>query len=223
MHVIATADVDPNEVLAIVSVADLKANLKITHSKEDNICRQAILAAYDWLANPELGFLNRAIITQTYSVSLPGFVKEETYSNRGVPAIRFVPATSIILPKPPLVSVQSVQYLTGGVMTALPTNQYNVYTKGAFGNLSLGYQMAWPTVDVSQEAVQINYTAGYGTGAQVKTKCPGIVQAMLLLAGDAYENREDTYAEPRLVAVNRRTVNGVLRYAGRYRIMNRHA
>lgn len=220
---VATSDVDPDEVLAIVSVAMLKKNLRISHNKEDDIAKQSILAAYDWLANPTLGFLNRALLTQSYSISLPGFTRPETYSNRGEPAVRFIPSSILMLPKPPLVSVESVQYLTGGVMTMLATDQYVVNKKGMFGNVSLGYQLSWPTVDVAQESVQINYTAGYGDGETVQLKCPGIVQAMLLLAGDAFRNREDTYAEPRLVAVNRKIINGVQRYAGRYRIMNRYA
>lgn len=225
MDVVTTADVDPDEVLSIVSVAMLKKNLRISHSKEDDVAAQSILAAYDWLANPTLGWLNRALITQTYQAVLPGFQKEQTYSSRasGGPAVRWVPTSSIVLPKPPLVSVQSITYLTGGVVTTLATDQYSVKTSGTFGNVSLVYQKTWPTVDVDDGAVKINFTAGYGDGETVKLKCPGIVQAMLMLAGDAFRNREDTYAEPRLVAVNRKVINGVTRYAGRYRILNSHA
>ena len=212
------------EILALVSAAELKASLRITNSVEDAIATRCIRAAYDWLAG-ENGWLNRTLITTTYLAVLPGWVKPEVYSSRdtGGPATRWVRTSSFELPKPPLVSVQSVKYLADSVLETVDSADYVVSTKGLFGRVSLAHGSTWPTTDTHPEAVQIAFTAGYGTGAQVKAKCPGIEQAILLLAADAFRNREDTYAEPRLVAVNRKIRNGVQFFAGRYRIENKHA
>lgn len=212
------------DILGVLSVAELKLNMRVTHSVEDEVFKASILAAYDWLAG-EFGWLNRTLLTTTYKLTLPGFVKEETYSNRdtGGPATRLVSTSTIEIPLPPLVSVQTVKYRLDGVQTTFDAADYVVTTSGLFGTVGLAYNSSWPsTIDTHPEAIEIAFTAGYGNAAVVKTKY-GIVQAMKLLAGDAYRNREDTYAEPRLVAVNRKIINGVTRYAGRYRIENKHA
>lgn len=213
------------DVLGIVSVEELKLNMRVTNSVENDVFQRAILAAYDFLANPENGWLNRSLISQTFKLKLPGFVREQTYSLNGGPAQRWVPTKEFELPKPPLVSVQSVKYLYEGVQETLAADQYTIVKPSAgFGRIVQAYNVTWPTtIDVHPQALEIAFTAGYGNAATVKTTCPGIVQAIMMLAGDAYRNREDTYAEPRLVAVNRRTLNGVRFYAGRYRFLNKHA
>lgn len=213
------------EILGVLSVAELKLNMRVTHSVEDNVFKDAILAAYDWLAGPEVGWLNRTLLTTTYKLTLPGFVKEETYSNStiGGPATRLVPTSVVEIPLPPLAAVSGVTYLLNGVATTLDPAGYVVTKSNLFGTVGLAYDSSWPsTIDTHPEAVEISFTAGYGNAAVVKAKY-GIRQALKLLAGDAYRNREDTYAEPRLVAVNRKIINGVTRYAGRYRIENKHA
>lgn len=212
------------DILALVSVAEMKKSLRITHSAEDDLIGYYILAAYDWLANPENGWLNRSLITQTLKATLPGWVKSQVYSENGIPMKRWVPTNIIELPLPPLVSVQSVKYLASAVLETLATDQYVTNIMPLKGRIERASGVTWPTgLDTNSNAVEIAYTAGYGTGAQVKALCPGIPHAIRLLAGDAYHNREDTYAEPRLVAVNRKIINGVTRYAGRYRINNRYA
>lgn len=225
MNLVLVSPPASSEILALVSVADLKANLRITNSAEDTVAEQKILASYDWLAG-EFGWLNRTLITTEYKAVLPGFVNSETYydSTKGGPTSRNVATSVIELPKPPLVSVQSVKYLASGVQETLDPAGYNVAVTSLFGTVSLASGAAWPTtIDTNSEAVEIAFTAGYGSGAQVKARCPGIVQALLLLASDAFRNREDTYAEARLVAVDRKIINGVQRFAGRYRILNDHA
>jgi len=225
MGIVVVTPPSEAEILGVLSVAELKLNMRVSHNVEDDVFKACILAAYDWLAGPEFGWLNRTLLTTTYKLTLPGFVKEETYSNRdtGGPATRLVPTSVIEIPMPPLASVQTVKYLLDGVQTTFDAADYVVTTSSLFGMVSLAYESLWPTtIDTHPEAVEIAFTAGYGNAAAVKLKY-GIVQALKLLAGDAYRNREDTYAEPRLVAVNRKIINGVTRYAGRYRIENRHA
>lgn len=226
MNIIVTTAPTEAEKLALLSVAELKANMRITHSVEDAIFKWCILAAYDWLGNAEYGWLNRTILTTEFTGYLPGWMKEQTVSVQatGGPGVIWVPTTTIEIPRPPLRSIDGITYKVGGNPLALDSSQYNFSTSGLFGKVNRATNVIWPTgLDVSDEAVAIDFTAGFGDGPTVKAKYSGIVQAMFLLAGDAYRNREDTYAEPRLVAVNRQIINGVARYAGRYRIVNAHA
>lgn len=213
------------DILKIVSVAQLKAQLRVTNTQEDAIAEASILAAYDWLANPVNGWLNRALITTTLKATLPGWVKPEVYSSTetGGPAVKYVPASVIELPMPPLQSVSGITYLADEVEETLAPADYVVARNGAFGKIWRATGATWPTVDVHPESVAITFIAGYGDGDATRDACPGIVQAIKLLAADAFRNREDTYAEPRLVAVNRKIMNGVQFYAGRYRFMNRYA
>lgn len=212
------------EILNIVSVADMKLNMRVTNSAEDDVFKACILAAYDWLAGPEVGWLNRTLIDTEYLGVLPGWVGQKTTSVNGVPTKEWVPTSVIELPLPPLKSVESVKYMLDGVQTTLGTDQYGVSLKSLLGRVYRLDGITWPTgMDIGPETVEIAFTCGYGDGAAVKAKCPGIVQAIKLLAGDAFRNREDTYAEPRLVAVNRQIINGVRRFAGRYKIENSHA
>lgn len=226
MGITVIAPPDEADILAILPVAKLKESMRVTHTVEDDYFRDCILEAYDWLCNPEVGWLNRTLITTTYKMTLPGLVQQQVYTSRvsGGPERLYTPSTILRIPKPPLISVQSVKYLLDGVLTTLATTEYVVVKDGLFGYIARADGVTWPTtIDAHPGAVEIAFTAGYGDGEAVKEKCRGIVRAMKLLAGDAYRNREDTYAEPRLVAVNRKIINGVTRYAGRYRIMNAHA
>lgn len=213
------------DILGVLSVAELKLNMRVSHSVEDNVFKDSIIAAYDKLAGAEFGWLNRTLLTTTYKLVLPGFVKQQTYSDAtiGGPAVRYVPTSVIELPKPPLVSVSGITYRLSGTPTTLDPAEYVVSASDLFGTVGLAYNSSWPsTIDTHPEAVEISFTAGFGNSAAVKAKA-GIVQALKLLAGDAYRNREDTYAEPRLVAVDRKIRNGVQFWAGGYRIENKHA
>lgn len=210
------------EILELVSVADLKENLRIVHTKEENLIRECILEAYAWL-DGRYGWLNRAILTQEWELTNPGFTVRQSYSDeRGMPQYRYVPTNVMEIPLSPLGEVLSVGYVTGGVSTVLPGESYTVRTSPLVGTISRAANVSWPQIDSGSD-VTIRFKAGWGDAAAVKANARGIIKAIRLLASDTYRNREDTYAEPRLVAVNRKIMNGLERTAGRYRIVNNHA
>lgn len=77
----------------------------------------------------------------------------------------------IELPRPPLKSVSSVQYLNNGVWTSFvssgspATPQYTVIPSGLGEYCRRGVVepfAAWPTIVAKSGAVRINYTCGYG-------------------------------------------------------------
>jgi uncharacterized phiE125 gp8 family phage protein len=72
------------------------------------------------------------------------------------------------LPRPPLVSVQSVSYYdpNGNLQTIDPAT-YTVDTAPRFGRICLKDNIIWPIVDRRWDAMQIAFTAGYGLPAAV--------------------------------------------------------
>lgn len=207
------------EILALLSAAQLKASLRISYSIEDALVEDSILEAYDWLAGVN-GWLNRSVLTTKWVLKLPGFRRRYATSPT---TFGWQHTRELILPKPPLVSIESVKYLSSGVLTTLDEADYNTVLGDGFGKIHLGYGKSWPTVDTHPEGVEIAYTAGYGDATAILEKHRALVKGLKLLAGDYFRNREDTYSDKRNIEVNRKIINGVVRVAGRYRLMNHHA
>lgn len=95
----------------------------------------------------------------------------------------------IRLPKPPLQSVTSVQYVDeAGATQTFSSSKYTVDTASEPGRIILKDNESWPATAVVAAAVKITFVAGYGaTDAAV----PYLLrQGIKMLAGHYYENRE---------------------------------
>jgi len=94
------------------------------------------------------GWLNRALITQTWERVLDEF-----------------PENEIRLPFPPLQSVVSVKYddLNGQEQT-VPAGDYIVDTSSYFGWIVPVATVSWPATFDTINAVRIQFKAGYGDG-----------------------------------------------------------
>jgi len=98
----------------------------------------------------------------------------------------------ITVPRPPLGTVTSITYYgTGGTAATMTADTYIVDTDSEPGRISLGYGKTWPSETLRPvKGVVIQYQAGYGSAASsVPTR---IKQAIKLLVGHMYENRENT-------------------------------
>ena len=173
---------------AFYLVATVADNTTVTYV--DNIADVALGAgvpAENTTADPELLdliataresvelWLNRALIEQTWQITLDGFP----------------PCGVIRLPLPSLVSISSVKYLdTTGALVTLDPSTYKVDANAFPGELYLAYGKAWPSTLPERNAVQIEFVCGYGPGA---ADVPAMIRAALkLLIADLYENREPT-------------------------------
>jgi uncharacterized phiE125 gp8 family phage protein len=97
-------------------------------------------------------------------------------------------ADEMLLPYPPLSSVTSVTYYDeDGVEQTLSSSIYDVVTNQEPGRIRLAYDQSWPTHRSQNEAITIRFVAGYGDADDVPST---LKQAMLLLGGHLYENRE---------------------------------
>lgn len=158
-----------------VSLDELKAHLRVDQADENGLLTSLIVAARRHLEMET----RRAFINTTYAYRLPKF-----------PADRFIE-----LPRPPLSSVTSIVYEdSDSVSQTLAASSYQVDTYGEPGRVALEPSQSWPATEADRlNAVTVTYVAGYGSAA---TDVPQeIRQAIMLLAGHWYENREHTSPE----------------------------
>lgn len=97
----------------------------------------------------------------------------------------------IVLPYPPLTSVTSIKYVDEDAVEATwASTNYLVSVDRIPALIVLKPNKELPSVTLyPQEAIRVRYVAGYATAAAVPQS---LKQAMLLLIGHWYENRENT-------------------------------
>jgi len=82
----------------------------------------------------------------------------------------------------------SITYVdTNGDEQTLDPSQYQVGTHELVGAIDEAYGVCWPAVRCQMDAISVEYTAGY---TQASPMPEGIRQAILLLVGHFYANRE---------------------------------
>lgn len=151
----------------VVSVDELRVHARTENANEDDLLETLIDAATEQAE----AFCRRRFVTQTWRATFDGF-----------------PAGAILLPRPPLVSVDHVKYLdTAGVEQTLSSALYSVKTGAAPGRVVHAYGTCWPIARNEEDSVRVQYVCGYGAAADVPA---GIRQAVLLIAATLYTNRE---------------------------------
>lgn len=143
----------------------------------------------------------RALMAQRWQLTAPAFAAsreaqaralyaQDVNQNPSAAMLRYQTAVPVLLPKPPLISVEQVEYLSpAGAWQTLPPTAYEVDTSGLMGQIRPVFGSVWPATAVHPVAVRISYTAGYGAADAVE---PDIIMAILLLAGHYDLNREAT-------------------------------
>jgi uncharacterized phiE125 gp8 family phage protein len=161
-----------------VSLAEARLHLRLETSgsppthPDDALVTSLIAAARQHIDGRD-GWLNRALITQTWELHLD----------------KFPDLDDIRIPLPPLQSIVSVKYDdVNGVEQTVPAADYIVDTARRVGWVVPVTDTPWPATFDTINAVRVRFTAGYGNaGANVPAP---IKAAMLLIIGHLYENRE---------------------------------
>lgn len=197
----------------VLTLAQAKTHLRVDFG-DDDVYIQGLIDTALGVVDGRDGELGRALISQQWELRLDGFGwslwKPDWAANPRVNWGR------IALPLPPLLTVDSVKYIdTDGVLQTLSASIYQVVTGGARrAELLPAYGLAWPAPRPEPDCVRITFTAGFGTTAD---KVPAAIrQAMLLLIGAWYENRESTVIASRITSVE--WSDGVQRLLSRYLI-----
>lgn len=150
------------------STVEAKTHLRVDHSTEDTYIESLIIAARVHVE----GCTNRALITQTWKAFYDKW------------------PCHFLLPYAPLQSVTHVKYTdVAGTQTTLATTEYEVDTVREPGLIRLAYGKSWPSVMLKYtNPIEIQFVCGYGDDS---TDIPmPIRQAMLLLIGHWYDNRD---------------------------------
>jgi uncharacterized phiE125 gp8 family phage protein len=149
----------------LVTTAEAKAHLRVTHSTDDSYIAALILAA-EGVCESKTG---RTLGPSTVIYTLDYF------------------DDPIRLPRSPVVAVASVKYVNdAGTLTTISSGNYRVTYNSTPGRIEPDYDYSWPTPKPVSECVEITYTAGF----DIDFVPADIKQAMLLLVGHWYENRE---------------------------------
>lgn len=153
-----------------VSLSEAKSHLRVDHADEDALISALITAAREECEH----LLERAVAQQTLALVLDSF-----------------PAGGIQLPRPPVVSVTSVEYVDqDGVTQTMSSADYLLDDAQQPSWLLLAYGEEWPQTRDQANAVTVTYVAGYAD-------CPELIRAwMLLRIGTLYANREADSDKP---------------------------
>lgn len=151
-----------------ISLATAKLHLKVDFDDDDTLISNLIDTATEWCQSR----IGQQFITATRRLYLDGF-----------------PCREIVLPYPPAATVTSITYIDiGGTTQTWTSSLYQTDLATRPARIRPAWSQVWPSTRGDLNSVIVNYTCGYGaTAASVPAP---IRQAMLLLIGHWYENRE---------------------------------
>jgi hypothetical protein len=158
VHLIRTS---PPAVLP-VSLAEVKAAGRLDDEDDAHVAA-LIRTAVERVDGPD-GEIQRALITQSWELRLdhfPGY-----WFSRG-PYVSWPPTWypreyEIEIPLPPLQSVDSITYVSGGLEVMMNASEYTVAGVDDRHKARLRPVTAWPGTDDVLEAVIVSFTCGYG-------------------------------------------------------------
>lgn len=146
-----------------VTVAELKAHLRVTSSADDTYLGAIITAAREYVEQQT----GRALGAQTRETSADAFPR------CGVLPLGYAPA----------VSISSVKYLdVAGSEQTLASTEYTIDTRREPGALLLAVDKSWPATAALPSSVRVQYVCGVATPAILK-------QAVFFIAAHWYEQR----------------------------------
>lgn len=158
-----------------VTLAEAKKHLNVDYTDDDDMITTFIAAATSHVDGP-VGFLGRALIDQTWELTLDEF-----------------PDNEIKIPIPPLIAVESVKYDdTAGVEITIDPQDYTVDAVSEPGWVLP--ESTWPATFDGINAVRIRFRAGYldQSVSPVVANVPADIRiAILLYVGTLYANREN--------------------------------
>lgn len=152
-----------------ISLDEAKIHFRVSGASEDSKIQRDLRASRMQVED----YLHRGLVTQTWKYVQDVFTDEIPLPMAG-----------------PLVSVTSVKYYdTSGAQQTLSTSVYEVDTLSEPGCVRLKPDQTWPQLQIGKAlAVEVIYVVGQASTA-VRDD---IVDAILMLALDRYEQRENT-------------------------------
>lgn len=191
----------------VLSVADARAHLNVTHSEDDAMIAGLIDAAVDaWEA--DTGFILGLSTWEEYFSDWPPFRYHST-ADRMDQWFR--------LSAYPLGAISSLKYTdSDGVQATMSASDYVVSQMNRTPEVYLAQGASWPAVALQSGApIVIRYTAGHAAKSDIPK---GALAAVKLRIGSLYETREDVALSDRGAVQSAYIQGGWESFARRYRI-----
>lgn len=155
-----------------ISLADVKAHLRIEHSDDDTLLVRLIGAATAY--TDVTGALGHAMILQKWGQWVAS-----------------APPASVKLILGPVTQVSAVKYYdTDGELQTDTLSNYDVTGTSFESYVTPKAGFNWPVTQTRADAIRIEYTIGYGEAASDVPET--LRHAILMLIGHWYENRENS-------------------------------
>ena len=159
-----------------ITLAEAKAHLKVDTTADDAYITTLIVAARKAVED----YTNLALIDTTFEQAFDGFPE----------ATRLNPYQSLVLWRAPLISVTGVAYTAeDGTSTTEDAANYTVDSYRRPPSVSPVSGYGWQATQDTPASVIVTFRAGYADADSVPEH---IKQAMLLMIGSWYDNREDS-------------------------------
>lgn len=185
-----------------VDLATAKAHLRVDFTDDDALIQRKLMAARDYVER----WTGLSLCQQTWKLYLDRFPPADRWESW---PWRAAPST-ILIPRFPVQSITSIQWtdLNGNVST-VSSGDYLVDLASRPPRIVPATSKFWPTTPAlaPQNGVVVTFVAGATAPDLVS---PSAVQAVLLVLGDHYENREATVVDIRVAAQTLKTVEALL-------------
>lgn len=154
-----------------VTLAEAKLHLRVDGNEDDLLISSLITSAREYCET----WQGRAYVSQTWELVLDRFPQDKN---------------CIILPLPPLLSVESIKFKNrDGVQDTCGPENYIVDTVSQPGRIVPTYGKAWPSLTLQPaNAITIRFTAGYGGAEAVPEKFKAAIK---LIVAYLYEHRDE--------------------------------
>jgi uncharacterized phiE125 gp8 family phage protein len=150
---------------------EVRAHLSLVDDNHDTHLRRLLAAAVEVAER----WTGRALLQQTWRLAIDAFPS--------------CGRQEIVLPRPPLISITSVEYVDeNGTLQTLSSSGYNATADREPARIEPAYNETWPATRYEREAVRVTYVAGYGTTAADVPEA--IRHAILLMAAHWFVQRE---------------------------------
>ncbi|HQU63334.1 MAG TPA: head-tail connector protein, partial [Nitrosomonas sp.] len=153
------------EIVEPVTLDEAKEHLRVFHNEEDGFIQSLLLAAYRAAEN----ICHCVIPLQTFDYQIDCF------------------APVIVLPRNPVVSVESVAYTDeNGDPQTLDPSDYYVETGHFKSTIKPAYNASWPATESGYNKVTVSFTAGFADPPE------DIKAAIKLIIGELFYRREQS-------------------------------